>query len=48
MRQRNNWQLSQATLTIFQKGAYQRMEIFNSLPIAIKVISDNPKQYKLL
>jgi len=47
-RQRNNLYLPQANLTIYQKGAYYSgIEIFNNLPLEIKIVADNQKKFKL-
>jgi len=48
-RQRNNLYLPQASLTIYQKGAYYlRIKIFNNLPLEIKNVAGNKKSSKLL
>jgi hypothetical protein len=40
--------LPQANLAIFQKGAYYLgIKIFNTLPIEIEGLSDNPRNLKL-
>ena len=45
-RQRNNLYLPQANLTIYQKGAYySRIKIFNNLPLEIKIVADNRKEF---
>jgi len=45
-RQRNNLYLPQANLTIYQKGAYYSgIKIFNNLPLEIKIVADNRKQF---
>ena len=47
-RQRNNLYLPQANLTIYQKGAYYSgIEIFNNLPLEIKIVADNQKMFNL-
>ena len=47
-RQRNNLYIPQAKLTIYQKGAYYSgIEIFNNLPLEIKIVADNQKKFKL-
>ena len=46
-RQRNNLYLPQANLTIYQKGTYYSgREIFNNLPLEIKIVADNQKKFK--
>ena len=48
-RQRNNLYLSQANLTICQKGAYYSgIKIFNNLPLEIKIVAGNQNSLKLL
>ena len=43
-RQRNNFYLPQANLTIYQKGAYYSgIKIFNNLPLEIKNVAGNKK-----
>ena len=43
-RQRNNLDLPQANLTIYQKGAYYSgIKIFNNLPLEIKNVAGNKK-----
>jgi hypothetical protein len=43
--QRNNLYLSQANLTIYQKGAYYSgIEIFNNLPVEVKNVAGNQKK----
>jgi len=47
-RKRNNLYLPQANLNIYQKGAYYwGIEIFNNLPLEIKIDADNQKMFKL-
>ena len=47
-RQRNNLQLPQANLTIYQKGAYYSgIKIFNNLPLEIKNVAGNQKKFKI-
>jgi len=47
-RQRNNLYLPQANLTIYQKGAYYSgIKIFNNLPLEIKNVAGNQKQFKI-
>ena len=47
-RQRNNLYLPQANLTVYQKGAYcSGINIFNNLPLEIKIVADNQKNFKL-
>jgi len=47
-RQRNNLNLPQANLTIYQKGAYySRINIFNNLPLEIENIADNQNKFKI-
>jgi len=44
-RQKNNLYLSQANLTIYQKGAYYSgIQIFNNLPMEIQNVSSNLKK----
>jgi len=44
-RQRNNLYLSQANLTIYQKGAYYSgINFFNNLPLEIEVVAGNKKK----
>jgi len=44
-RQRNNLDLPQANLTIYQKGAYYSgIKIFNNLPLEIKNVAGNKKK----
>jgi hypothetical protein len=46
IRQRNNLYLSQANLTIYQKGAYYSgIKISNNFPMDIKNVADNIKKY---
>jgi len=46
IRQRNNLYLPQANLTIYQKGAYYSgIQIFNNLPLEIKIVADNRKEF---
>jgi ABC-type transporter Mla maintaining outer membrane lipid asymmetry ATPase subunit MlaF len=46
-RQRNNFYLSQANLTVYQKGAhYSGIKVFNNLPFEIKNVVDNPRKFK--
>jgi len=48
-RQRNNLHLPQANLTIYQKGAcYSGIQIFNNLPLEIKMLLVTRKNLKLL
>jgi hypothetical protein len=47
-RQRNNLQLPQANLTIYQKWAYYSgIKIFNKLPLEIKNVAGNQKKFKI-
>jgi hypothetical protein len=47
-RQRNNLYLPQANVTIYQKGAYySRIKIFNNLPLEIKNVAGNQKEFKI-
>jgi len=47
-RQRNNLYLPQPILTIYQKGAYYLgIKIFNNLPLEVKFVADNQKEFKL-
>jgi hypothetical protein len=46
-RQRNDLHLPQATLAMYQKGAYYSgVKVFNSLPTALKDISSEPRKFK--
>ena len=48
IRQRNNLHLSQANLTIYQKGTcYSGIKIFNNLPLEIKNVAGNQKKFKI-
>jgi len=48
-RQRYNLYLSQANLTIYQKGAYYSViKICNNLPLEINNVAGNQKNLKLL
>jgi ABC-type transporter Mla maintaining outer membrane lipid asymmetry ATPase subunit MlaF len=48
-RQRNNFYLPQANVTIYQKGAYFKgIKIFNNLSLEIKNVHGNKKSLKLL
>jgi hypothetical protein len=41
--------LFQVNLTMYRKGTYHSaVKIFNSLPLKLKEISDNPKKFKLM
>jgi hypothetical protein len=45
---RNDLHLSQATLAMYQKGTYYSgVEVFNSLPTALKDISSEPGKFKI-
>jgi hypothetical protein len=45
--QRNNLYLLQAKLTIYQKGTYYSgLKIFNNLPLEIKNVAGNQKEFK--
>jgi len=45
-RQRNYLYLPQANLNIYQKGAYYSgIQIFNNLPLEIKIVEDNRKEF---
>jgi len=47
-RQKNDLHLPQVSLTMYQKGVlYSGIKIFNALPMTIKSISSNPKQFKV-
>ena len=47
-RQRNNLYLSQANLTMYQKGAYYSgINIFNNLPMEIHNVASNLKKFKI-
>jgi hypothetical protein len=47
-RHRNDLHLPQATLAIYQKGAYYSgVKVFNSLPTALKDISSEPGRFKI-
>jgi len=47
-RQRNNLCLPQANSTIYQKGASNSgIKIFNNLPLEIKNVAGNQKQFKV-
>ena len=47
-RQRNNFYLCQANLTLYQKGVYYLgIEIFNNLPLEIKNVAGNQKKIKI-
>jgi hypothetical protein len=48
-RQIVNLHLFQVNLTMYRKGVYHSaVKIFNSLPLKLKEISDNPKKFKLM
>ena len=45
---KNNLNLPQANLTIYQKGAYySEIKTFNNLPLEIKSVADNQKKFKI-
>jgi len=47
-RQKNDLHLPQVSLTMYQKGVlYSGIVVFNALPMTIKSISSNPKQFKV-
>jgi len=47
-KQRNNLYLPQANLTIYQKGAYYLgIKFFNNLPLEIKNVAGNQKNFKI-
>ena len=46
---RNDLHLPQATLAMYQKGAYYSgVKVFNSLPTALKVISSEPGKFMIV
>jgi len=48
IRQRNNLNLPQANLTIYQKEAYYLgIKIFNNLPLEIKNVAGKQKKFKI-
>jgi hypothetical protein len=45
-RQKNNLHLPQANLTTYQKGAYYSgIKIYNKLPLQVKCVAGNQKQF---
>ena len=47
-RQENDMRLPQVSLTMYQKGVlYSSIKVFNALPMTVKSISSNPKQFKV-
>jgi hypothetical protein len=47
-RQKNDFFVPQASLSLFQKGVYSSgVKIFNRLPTDLKKLLDSPKQFKM-